>query len=53
VKTEQTSSDTPASDGGGGDGDSNTVPIVLGVAALVTALTALILALSNRRRSPT
>lgn len=53
VKAEQTGSDTPASDGGGRDGDSNTVPIVLGVAALVTALAALILALSNRRRSPT
>jgi uncharacterized protein YcnI len=43
-----------ADGGGGGDGDSNTVPIVLGAAALVAALAALGLALSNRRRhSPT
>jgi uncharacterized protein YcnI len=54
VKTEQTASTTPASDSGGGDGDSNTVPIVLGAAALVAALAALALGLSNRRRhSPT
>ena len=31
VETQQAGSDTPAADSGGGDGDSNTVPIVLGV----------------------
>jgi hypothetical protein len=50
VKTEQTGSDTPASDGGGSDGDSNTVPIVLGAIALVVALAALGVALATRRR---
>jgi uncharacterized protein YcnI len=36
---------------GGGDGDSNTVPIVIGVVALVAALAALGMALASRRRS--
>jgi uncharacterized protein YcnI len=39
----------PASDGGGGDGDSDTLPIVLSIAALVVALGALGLALSRRK----
>jgi uncharacterized protein YcnI len=38
---------------GGGGGDSNTVPIILGVVALVAALAALGVALTARRRSPT
>jgi uncharacterized protein YcnI len=42
---------TPAADTGGGDGDSNTVPIVLGAVALVAALAALGIALGGRRRS--
>ena len=36
----------------GGDGDSNTVPIVLGAAALAVAVVALGMALGARRRSP-
>ena len=35
---------------GGGDGDSNTVPIIIGIAALVTALAALGIALTARSR---
>jgi uncharacterized protein YcnI len=54
VKTEETGATTPASQtDGGGDGDSNTLPIVLGAAALLVALAALGLAFANRRRSPT
>ena len=53
VETQPGGAATPAADSGGGDGDSNTVPIVLGAVALGAALVALGLALSARRRSPT
>ena len=50
----QEGSDGAAASGGdsGGDGDSNTVPIVIGVVALVAALAALGVALASRRRTP-
>ena len=53
VETPQGGAATAAADTGGGDGDSNTVPIVLGAVALVAALVALGIALAGRRRSPT
>jgi uncharacterized protein YcnI len=53
VKTQQGGAAAPAADSGGGDGDSNTVPIVIGAVALVAALAALGIALAGRRRSPT
>jgi uncharacterized protein YcnI len=43
---------TASTGDGGGDGDSNTVPIVIGVVALVAALAALGVALASRRRPP-
>jgi len=53
VETQQGGAATPAAESGGGDGDSDTVPIVLGAVALVAALAALGIALAGRRRSPT
>jgi uncharacterized protein YcnI len=53
VESQPGGAETPAADTGGGDGDSNTVPIVLGAVALVAALAALGIALAGRRRSPT
>jgi uncharacterized protein YcnI len=52
VETQQGGAETPAADTGGGDGDGNTVPIVLGAVALLAALAALGIALAARRRSP-
>ena len=52
VETQQGGAEAPAADTGEGDGDSNTVPIVLGAIALVAALAALGIALGGRRRSP-
>jgi uncharacterized protein YcnI len=52
VETQQGEVEAPAADTGGGDGDSNTVPIVLGAVALVAALAALGIALAGRRRLP-
>jgi uncharacterized protein YcnI len=49
VETQQAGGET-AADTSGGDKDSNTVPIVLGVVALLTALAALGIALATRRR---
>jgi uncharacterized protein YcnI len=53
VETQQAGAETPAADSGGGDGDSNTVPIIIGAVALVAALAALGIALTSRRRSAT
>jgi uncharacterized protein YcnI len=53
VDAQQSGGETPAADGAGGDGDSNTVPIILGAVALVAGLAALGVALATRRRSPT
>jgi uncharacterized protein YcnI len=50
VETQEAGADTPAADSGGGDGDSNTVPIVIGSVALVVGLAALGIALATRRR---
>ena len=53
VETQQGGAETPAADTGGGDGDSNTVPIVIAAIALLAALAALGISLAGRRRSPT
>ena len=51
VETQQGGAEQPAADSGGGEGDSDTAPIVLGAVALVAALAALGIALAGRRRS--
>jgi len=51
--SQETSGEPAASGGDGGGGDSNTVPIVIGIVALVAALAALGVALSSRRRTST